>query len=105
MFVSPWYFSGRICKLLGEKCYGMGMNRDLAHLCCEYKALDADDIADIHSLEVFVGILTEVIAAYIALDVALEILDVAEGSFTHDTLGHNTSCDELPFRHILRNDP
>ena len=71
----------------------MGMNRDLAHLCCEYKAFDADDIADIHLLEVFVGIVTELITGYIALDVALEVLDVAERSFTHHTLGHDTSGD------------
>ena len=57
------------------------MNRDLAHLCCEYKAFDADDIADIHLLEVFVGIVTELITGYIALDVALEVLDVAERSY------------------------
>ena len=80
-------------ETLGKQGHGMGMDRDLAHLCSKYKALDPYDIANIHFLEILICVLTQVIPAYVALDVSLQVLDVAEGGFSHHTLAHHTSGD------------
>ena len=75
----------------------MCMNGNLTHLCSEYKTTDSDDITNIHALEIFVCILAKVITGNITLNVALEVLNVTEGGFTHHTLGHYTSCDGYLF--------
>ena len=70
-----------------------GMDGDFSGLGLENLTLQADDIADVHLLEVLVGIFTDGIPGHIALDAALQVLDVAEGSFTHDAFGHHPAGD------------
>ena len=72
----------------------MGMDRDLAHLCSKYKSPLIPTISPIsHFLEILICVLAQVIPAYVALDVSLQVLDVAEGGFSHHTLAHHTSGD------------
>ena len=80
-------------KALAEQCHIGHMDRDLAGLSAEHFAGDADDIADIIFLEILILFLAHVVSGHVALDIALQILHVAEGSLTHDTLGHHTSGD------------
>ena len=54
------------------------MYRDLAGLGLKDKSLYADDIADIHALEILVGLFAKVVSCDIDLDPAFFILYVAE---------------------------
>ena len=70
-----------------------GVDGDLAGLGLENKALDADDIADIHLLETFVRLLTDLISGYIHLNAAVSVLDIAERGLAHDALEHHAAGD------------
>ncbi len=78
---------------LGQQGQFFGMDGNLAGLGLENKALDADDIADIHLLETLVGILTDLVACDIDLDAAVPVLDVAERGLAHDALEHHAAGD------------
>ena len=47
------------------------MNGNLSGLCVEYFAFDADDITDIHFLEIFIGFFADTVPCHIGLDIAL----------------------------------
>ncbi len=68
------------------------MNGSLTLLRRENESLHTDDIAHVEFLKCRI-ILTEVIAGYIDLDVAVAVLHICEGSLAHDALLHQTSCD------------
>ena len=78
---------------LGQKRQFLGVNGDLAGLGLEDKSLYANDIADIHALEFFVGFLAQIISGYIDLNTAFLVLHVAERSLAHDSLEHHTAGD------------
>ncbi len=76
---------------LGEELELFCVNGDLTGSGSENITLDADDIADVHLLEILIVIYAEGISCNVELDVALKITDGSEGSFTHDTLEHHTT--------------
>ena len=78
---------------LGQESELLGVDGDLAGLGLEDKALDADDVADVHSLEALVGFLADLVAGDVDLDAAVSVLDVAEGGLAHDALEHHAACD------------
>ena len=67
------------------------MNTDFACLCFEDLTLETYNIADIKLFEILIGVLAHVIPCNVCLNGTLLILNVAEGCFTHYTLGHHTS--------------
>ena len=79
-------------KTLGKKGDLLCMNGSLTLLRRENESLHTDDIAHVEFLKCRI-ILTEVIAGYIDLDVAVAVLHICEGSLAHDALLHQTSCD------------
>ena len=80
-------------EALGQQGNLLCMNGDLAGLCPEYISLNAHDIADVHPLKGLICILSQLIPGHVQLDIPLKILQISEGCLTHDTLGHETSCD------------
>ena len=68
------------------------MNRNLSGLGLKHFAFDPDNIADIQFFEIFIKFFTQIVSGYIGLDRSLQILDTAERGFSHNTLGHHTSC-------------
>ena len=69
------------------------MDRDLSGLCPEHFADDADHIAHIQLLEFLIILFSDTVPCHIGLDISFQILHVAEGRLSHDTLGHHTSRD------------
>ena len=67
------------------------MDGNLTGLCFENKAADAHNVADVQLFEALVFLLTQGIAAHIALQSAAQILHMAERGFSHNALGHNAS--------------
>ena len=59
----------------------------------ENLSLDAYDIAHIIFLEIRIGFFTDAVSGHIGLNIALQILHIAEGSLPHDTFGHHTARD------------
>ena len=80
-------------KALGKERDLCGVDRDLAGLRAEHLAAHADDISDVIFLEILIGLLAQDVPGHVALDISLEILHVAEGSLSHDALGHHTARD------------
>jgi len=78
-------------QTLGKQGYAVSMNGNLSHLCRENNTLHADDITDIHTFEFLVGFFTQIISGHVALNIALQILNVAERGLSHHALGHHTS--------------
>ena len=78
---------------LGQKSEFFGVDGDLAGLGLEDKALDADDVADVHLFKSLVGILTDLVAGNIDLDAAVSVLDIAERGLAHDALEHHAAGD------------
>ena len=69
------------------------MDRDLTSSCSESKTFQSEDITDIRFLEICIRFFSDRISCYIDLNIALQVLDITERSFTHDTLEHHTSGD------------
>ena len=69
------------------------MNGNFAGLCFKYFTFQTYDISDVHFFESFVFFLTDAVSCHIRLDIALQILDIAERCFSHYSLGHHTSCE------------
>ena len=65
----------------------------IAGLCFKYFTFQTYDISDVHFFESFVFFLTDAVSCHIRLDIALQILDIAERCFSHYSLGHHTSCE------------
>ena len=71
----------------------LGMDGDLAGLGLEHISLNTHDVTDIELFEILILFLAYEITGNIALDRALQILHVAEGSLAHNALGHKPSGD------------
>ena len=84
-------------QALGEKSDLLCVNGDFPGLGLEHIAADTDDVADIVLLEILVGLFSYAVSCHIALDVAGLVLHIAEGSLTHDALGHHASGDSHLF--------
>ena len=80
-------------KTLGKQSYLGCMNGNFAGLCFKYFTFQTYDISDVHFFESFVFFLTDAVSCHIRLDIALQILDIAERCFSHYSLGHHTSCE------------
>ena len=73
------------------------MDGHLAGLGAEYLTLDTNDIAHIIFLEISIGLFTNAVSCHIRLNIAGEILHVAERRLTHNTFRHHTSCNTNNF--------
>ncbi len=74
---------------LAEQGHALRVDRGLAGLGLENIAGNAEDIADIHLLEVGIRLFADGIPRDIDLDQPLAILQLAEGGLTHDALDHH----------------
>ena len=70
------------------------MNRNLARLGAEGRALDADDIADVPGFEAGVIFLAHVLAADVDLDLAELVLHMRKGRLAHDSAGHHAAGND-----------
>ena len=73
-------------EALGEQCHMGCMDGHLAGLCLKYLALNADHIAYIELLELFIVLLADAVSCHIRLDISLQILHIAERRFSHHAL-------------------
>ena len=55
--------------------------------------IGADQVADVEFFECGISFIADVVTAYIRLDVAVSVLNIAEGRFTHDTFAHKSAGD------------
>ena len=78
-------------QTLGKQLYAFCMNRDLSCLCLENSSSDSYDITDIKLLKIFIVVFTDIVSRNVRLDVSFQILNVAEGRFSHHTFLHDTS--------------
>ena len=78
------------------------MNGHLTRLGAENDALDAEDIADIHRLEIGVHVLAHVFAAHIRLNLAVAVHHVNERRLAHDPAAHHAARnpDGLAFQRV-----
>ena len=79
------------------------MDGDFTGLRGEHRALQADDIADIHFLEISICFLTYKVPRHIALNGPFQVLNVTEGGLAHHALGHHPpgDADFLPFQFVI----
>ena len=76
------------------------MNGDLASLCLEHEATDADDVTDVEQfledrvVQVLILIRADVVASDIYLNAAFAVLELHEAGFAHDTAAHHTAGDD-----------
>ena len=79
------------------------MDRDLARLRLENFPFHANDISDIHLLEILISLFTNTVPRNIRLDIPALVKNIAERSLSHDTLLHDASGKRhlLPF-HLLK---
>ena len=80
-------------EALGEQRHMRRMDGNLSGLCPEHFSLNADHIAYVQLFELFVVLLAHAVPRHIGLDVAFQILHIAERRLSHHTLGHHASCD------------
>ena len=80
-------------ETLAQQRYFCRMNGDFSGLCLKYFAFDADDITHVVFFEIFVRLFANAVSCHIGLDASLQILNVAERSFSHDTFEHHTTGD------------
>ena len=78
-------------KALGKKCNFCRMNRNLTCFCLEYFTFDTENITYIIFLEICVGLFSDIVTCHIGLNAALQILNIAERSFSHNTFEHHTT--------------
>ena len=77
----------------------MSIYGDLAHLGTEDFPFDTDEVSDVHELlhhaivELLVLGRAELISGDVDLDTASRVLELEEGSLTHDTTAHDTASD------------
>ena len=98
----------------GEKLDLLCMKRDLTRFGTESVAFDTEDITDIPFFEVCVIEFADFVALDVNLDLAFAVVEVSEGSLTHDTAAHHSArygndglflCGDLVvFILVLRND-
>ena len=69
------------------------MHGNLAGLSFKNFSDYADDISYIIGLEPLIIFFTDVVALNVALDAAFFILKINKCGLTHDTLGHDTTCN------------
>ena len=87
-------------KTLREQRELLCVNRDLAGLCLEHEAADADNVADVkqfledRGVHIFVLTRADVVTGDIDLDTAFAVLKLHEAGFAHDTAAHHTSGDD-----------
>ena len=80
-------------QTLGEQRHFLRVNGDFSGFGRENGAADTENIAHIIFLKILVGILSHIVPRHIALNASGKILNITEGSFSHDTLEHHTSRD------------
>ena len=78
------------------------MDGNLTRLCLEHFSLHADDISDIHLLEILVCLLADAVPSHIRLDIPALVENITERCLPHDTLLHNTprQRDLRPFQFL-----
>ena len=78
------------------------MNRDLAGLRLEDLPLNPHNIADIIFLKIFIRLFSDTVSCHIGLDIALQILYIAEGCLSHHAFLHDTArhAHNLPFHGV-----
>ena len=84
-------FFGQYLQALGQQCHFFGVYGNFPCFCLEYEAFDADQVADVEFFECGISFIADVVTTYIRLDVAVSVLDVAEGRFPHDTFAHKSA--------------
>ena len=67
------------------------MDGHFARFGAEYKALNAQDIADIHGFKVRVYVLAHILAAHIDLNLALAVQKMHKGGLAHNAAAHHTA--------------
>ena len=87
---------------LAQQRQAVGVNGHLTRLGAENDALDAEDIADIHRLEIGVHVLAHVFAAHIRLNLAVAVHHVNERRLAHDPAAHHAARnpDSLAFQRV-----
>jgi len=86
-------FFRQYLQTLGKQSYRSRMDRNFTCFCLKYFTGNTHDIADIHFLKCFVFLFSNTVSCHVRLNISLQILHITEGSFTHHTFGHHTSCD------------
>ena len=76
------------------------MDGNLPGLGGKYLSFDAQDIAHVIFLEIFIAVLTHAVPCHIYLDIPLQILDIAKRCFSHHTFEHHPAgnADRLAFQ-------
>ena len=69
------------------------MNGNFTGLGLENETRYSDKVADVHFLERFIFFFAYAVARNVALNVAFQILNIAERRFAHDTFGHKSAGD------------
>ena len=82
---------------LGEQRKLLRVDGDLSGLCAEHKALYADNIANVHFLELGIRFFPKIVARNIALNDALLILKFAERRLAHDAFDHHAPGNRYRF--------
>ena len=77
---------------LGEQTNRLGVDRNLAHLGFEHKALDLHDIADIPFFQEGVFLFAEVVKLGENLDLAGLVMQIEERDLALAALGHDPAC-------------
>ena len=87
---------------LAQQRQAVGVNGHLTRLGAENDALDAEDIADIHRLEIGVHVLADILAADIRLNLTLAVHHVNERRLAHDPAAHHAARnpDGLAFQRV-----
>ena len=87
---------------LREQLQMVRVHGNLARLRAEHRAADADDVADVHGLEVGIDVLADVLAADIGLNLPLAVEHVHEGRLAHDPAAHHAAGDGdlLPLKRL-----
>ena len=83
---------GQGAQALGQQGQLGGTDAQLAGLGAEHLALHADDVAHVQLLEGGVGLLAQLVAADVQLDVALIVPQVGKACLAHHALGHHAAC-------------
>ena len=80
-------------QALGEQRDLLRVDADLARLGAENDALDANDVAEVEVLELFVGFLADIVAADVDLDLAVAVQHVGEAGLAHHAARHHAAGD------------
>ena len=80
-------------KTLGKKHYFGSVKGNLSGFCFKHRSFHAGQIADIHLFEGLIFLFPQAVPGDVALKISLQVLKIAERGFSHNPLGHNTSCN------------